>query len=107
LMINIAHLLGSFCSKITLHRMAVQAQEVNDCGPMAIAFAWSLARGKKPENLTYQQPRVHVQKCLLNGQFTDFPVVNRLARRRAVVPATTLNFQVTPQGENLYICELL
>jgi len=104
LMTQIANLLICFDNKITVHRRSVQLQGVNDCGPMAIAFAWSLARGMDPEKLTYQNPRGHVRNCILKGQFTNFPL-QRLGLFQ--VPAATFHFKVIPQGKNGFRCETL
>ena len=70
---QIADLLGSWSNEIIIKRMSVQKQGVNDCGPMAIAFAWALVQGLNPEKQTFANPRHHVLQCMLNGQFTDFP----------------------------------
>jgi hypothetical protein len=75
LAMQMASLLGCISGIITVHRMNVQLQEYNDCGVLAIAFAWALASGRSPEELTFHPNHVrrHLMSCLLNEKFTDFP----------------------------------
>lgn len=64
-------------NSIKIHTQSVQRQfqGSNDCGPLAIAFALSLAAGgSDPANVTYDsQIRRHLRDCLLSGVFSEFP----------------------------------
>lgn len=46
-----------------------------DCGLFAIAFAYNLASGNDPSQITYDQSRMREQlvKCLEKGSFEPFP----------------------------------
>jgi len=44
-----------------------------DCGVFALAFAYSLAAGQDPSQLTYINPRAHVEECLVSGTVSPFP----------------------------------
>lgn len=46
-----------------------------DSGLFAIAFAYDLASGNDPSQVTYDQSRMreHLVKCLENGLFEPFP----------------------------------
>ena len=43
------------------------------CGVFALAFAYSLAAGQDPSQLTYINPRAHVEECLVSGTVSPFP----------------------------------
>jgi len=43
------------------------------CGIFALAFAYSLAAGQDPSQLTYKNSRAHVEECLVSGTVSPFP----------------------------------
>lgn len=59
---------------------ATQTQEegINDCGPLAIAFAVEFLYTKelKYHKFIISELRPHLQSCLLNGKLTPFPKMN-------------------------------
>ena len=62
---------------IKFRRVAVQKQDGGqDCGLFAIAFAFTLANGLQPHNLSFAQSKMrpHLAQCLKRGYFTDFPI---------------------------------
>jgi len=73
---RIAILMGCDRGSIVVQKMGVQMQDYNDCGVLAIAFAWTLANNRRPENLTFDlsKLRAHLLHCLLGGKFSDFPL---------------------------------
>jgi hypothetical protein len=83
LRLQIINLLGCTSGSITVLRENVQKQECNDCGVLAIAFAWALVSGRKPVKLSLDSTylRSHLMSCLLNLKFSDFPSTNRNIER--------------------------
>ena len=43
------------------------------CDVFALAFAYSLAAGQDHSQLTYINPRAHVEECLVSGTVSPFP----------------------------------
>ena len=65
-------------STLTLRYKDVQRQpNTYDCGVHALAMATSLAHGADPTQLTYCEPRRHLQQCFASGHLLPFPSVPR------------------------------
>lgn len=81
---QIANILG--CKqgdRISVERIGVQKQDYNDCGVLAIAFAWTLACGKHPERLTFDPAKLrsHLKYCLESKVFQDFPLTRKAVEK--------------------------
>ena len=66
-------------AELVIHTECVQQQRNGvDCGLYAIAFATSLAFGKDPTTLAYDetQLRTHLVRCLEAGRMSEFPTIN-------------------------------
>lgn len=75
---------------INLEFMNVPLQSgASDCGLYAIAYATTLALGKKPELYKYDQSqmRSHLLTCLEKKELTVFPTVRMQRRKQKVIKA--------------------
>ena len=92
---QIAAIVFSSSSSIQLIFKSVQMQSGgSDCGLFALAFATSLSKGEKPEEINYMQHqfRQHLQNCIVAKQFTLFPRTSR--KKKPVPPISETSLQL-------------
>lgn len=74
---NCSHIVSDILGKDAIISKANVTQQLGgaDCGLFAIAFALSLAGGRDPTKMVFDQRKLrsHLVTCLTTEKFTDFP----------------------------------
>ena len=106
---SVSNMLRSPESSISIKLMNSDIQpNTNDCGVYAIAFAVSLAFGKEPAYLHFENSKMrsHLLNCLQSGVLTEFPCKPE-KRKSLYVQAHTVPLYCTcrmPESDLMFQC---
>ena len=106
---SVCNMLRSPDNSVSIKLMNNDVQpNTNDCGVYAIAFAVSLAFGKEPAHLHYDNSkmRTHLLNCIKSGILTEFPSKPE-SRKNLYIQAHTIPLHCTcrmPESDLMFQC---